>query len=81
MSEDVLSALLTAMAELQLGRSRLENGQQELEHDLGNKHDGLHSELSGLRIDLMARMDRLQNTLATMREDIGVNMRAYNAGS
>jgi hypothetical protein len=68
MSDDVLNAILTALPELQQGQSRLETGRQELEHDL-----------TGLRTDLMARMDRRHDTLTCIREDIDGNMRASNS--
>ena len=35
---------------------------------------GLETNMTNLRVDLMDRMDRLQNSLTEIRDDIGVNM-------
>jgi hypothetical protein len=39
---------------------------------------GLDDKLTSLRVELMARMDRLQNTLTTARDDLAVNMGAVD---
>jgi cell division FtsZ-interacting protein ZapD len=52
--------------------ARLEEGQKAIREELGT----LASEQARLRTDVMARLDRQQNDLTGIREDIGVNMAA-----
>lgn len=65
MSDD---PILAALARLEAGQAKLEAGQGRLE----TSH-------IALRVDLMARMDRLQNSLTLIRDDITVNMGAVDA--
>ncbi len=66
--------------------TRLEAGQASVELRLASLQTGqssLHNDLTSLRVDLMQRMDRLQNASAAIRDDVGVNMarteRAHDA--
>jgi hypothetical protein len=46
---------------------------------LETEHAELRSDVIGLRVELMARMDRLQDTMSAVKDDIGVNMEATEA--
>jgi phage shock protein A len=63
MSDDPLATILAAVTELREGLARLERNQEKLER--GHER---------LRVDLMARMDRLDNAITAIRDDITVNM-------
>ena len=66
MSDDPVLAALT----------RLETGQVSLRADLaglGAGQGSLGADLARLRADVMDRIDRLQNTVEGMRDDIRVN--------
>jgi chromosome segregation ATPase len=58
-----LTSVQTGLTDVQTGLTALENRQTALE-DSQTK----------LRVDVMARMDRLENRLTEIRDDIGVNM-------
>jgi hypothetical protein len=55
-------------------RDELVGVNTELRHELVGVKTELRHELVGVRSDLMARMDRLQDALTAIRDDIGVNM-------
>ena len=59
-------AVLAAIA--QLGE-RIGHMDERLSH-----MDGLQSETARLRVEMMGRLDRQQDVLASIRDDIGVNM-------
>jgi predicted nucleic acid-binding Zn-ribbon protein len=63
-----LTDLHAGMADHGAKIDRLESGQSLM-----------RSELTTLRVELMARMDRLQNTLTLVQDDITVNMGAADA--
>lgn len=46
--------------------TRLEQGQEQLKQELRQDHERL-------RVDLMGRMERLQDSLTTIRDDIATN--------
>lgn len=93
MDEDrILTALerIDARLEtLEAGQARLEAGQTRTDARLERLEDGqtradarierLDAGQTSLRVDLMARMDRLENSLNDIRNDIGVNMGAVDA--
>ena len=63
MSGDALGAILTMVTALQESVARLERSTEKLER--GHER---------LRVDLMERMDRFDNALTSIRDDITVNM-------
>ena len=55
----------------------LNEGQGELRSDLGSLRSDLGAlrvNVDGLRVGMMERMDRLQDSVTAIRDDIGVNM-------
>jgi len=76
--------VLAALMRLEDGVSRVQGEQVKLREELGGLKEGqsgLQGELSRLkddqtklRVDLMERIDRLENRLTTIQDDIGVNM-------
>ena len=63
MSDDQIARILAAL-------ERLETGQAQLATDVTT----LRTDVTTLRTEVMARIDRLQNTVTTIRDDITVNM-------
>ena len=63
MSGDALGAILTMVTALQESVARLERSTEKLERGQDR-----------LRVDLMERMDRFDNALTSIRDDITVNM-------
>jgi hypothetical protein len=66
---DGMGAVLAAIADLA----------QQFEQRFGKleqRVDGLAEDLTRLRVDVMARLDRQQDMLASIRDDVGVNMAA-----
>jgi len=60
---------------------RLEEGQARLREELSGFTEGqakLRDDQTKLRVDLMERIDRLENRLTTIQDDIGVNMGAVS---
>jgi peptidoglycan hydrolase CwlO-like protein len=84
MSGDALGAILTMVTALQEGVARLERSQEKLESNqeklernqekLERNQEKLERGHERLRIDVMERMDRLDNALTSIRDDITVNM-------
>jgi uncharacterized phage infection (PIP) family protein YhgE len=77
------ASLEAGQASLQAGQASLEAGQASLEAgqtSLGAAQVSLGTAQTSLRVDLMARMDRLQDGLTAIRDDIGVNIGAVEAG-
>jgi hypothetical protein len=70
MSDDALGAILTMVTALQEGVARLERSQEKLERN----QEKLERGHERLRVDLMERMDRFDNALTAIRDDITVNM-------
>jgi peptidoglycan hydrolase CwlO-like protein len=64
------TAIHVAQAKLEAGQAKLEAAQAKLEEG----YKGLREDQTALRVGLMARMDRLQDTLTSIRDDIIVNM-------
>ena len=62
------------LAEITGLRGDLVGVKTELRDELVGVRSGLRAELVGVRTDLMGRMDRLQDSLTAIRDDIGVNM-------
>jgi len=62
MSDDVNGRILTALDSLQAGQAKLDAGQTRLEEGQVK-----------LRVELMGRMDRLQDVITGLREDVAVN--------
>ena len=78
LSGDV-AKLENGLAKLSGDVAKLENGQAKLGGDVARLDSGLAkliNEVLGLRTDMMARMDRLQNGFMALRDDIGVNFGA-----
>ena len=83
-NDDATSQILAALRQVQDGVTKLEAGQAKLEAGqasleagqakLENAQARLEESQTQLRVELMSRMDRLQNTLTGIRDDIGVNM-------
>jgi chromosome segregation ATPase len=80
------SPVLAALARLEAGQTRLEAGYTRLEADVtGLKADQTRlrsdflAELGKTRADIMERVDRLENTVTLIRDDIAVNMGAVDA--
>src|ERR1019366_6550894 len=82
--------ILAALDELKAGMTgmttridRLEAGQtarmDRLEAGMTTRIDRLEAGQIATRVDLMERMDRLQDSLTAVRDDIGVNMGAVDA--
>nr|WP_294556683.1 hypothetical protein [uncultured Rhodopila sp.] len=80
------SPVLAALARLEAGQTRLEAGQTRLEADITSlkgeqarlRSDFL-AELGKTRADIMERVDRLENAVTLIRDDIAVNMGAVDA--
>ena len=77
MSEDQVAHVLAALDRLEAGQTqlgahldRLEAGQTQL----GAHLDRLEAGQVQLRVDIMARIDRVQDTLTAVRDDITVVM-------
>lgn len=64
--------IVDALARLEAGQQRLEAGQNELKDGLAITRD----DLAITRADIMARIDRLQDLVHSLRDDIGVNFGA-----
>jgi chromosome segregation ATPase len=69
MSDEPMTLVLAALARLEAGQAKLEAGQASLE----GRQAGLEAGQAKLRGDLMDRMDRLENNLTAIRDDIAVN--------
>lgn len=70
MSGDALAAILTMVPALQESVARLERTTEKLE----SSQEKLQRGQDRLRVDLMERMDRFDNALISIRDDITVNM-------
>jgi methyl-accepting chemotaxis protein len=57
--------------------ARLEAGQVALRHAVGDL--ATRTELSEVRVAVMQRIDRLQNTVTAIRDDVAVNLGAADA--
>jgi predicted nucleic acid-binding Zn-ribbon protein len=68
-SDDQTARVLAALERLEAGQVRLEAGQTQHTAAL----ERLETGQTKLRADLMARIDRLQDTVETIRGDITVN--------
>ncbi len=69
MGDDQTVRILASLDRLEAGQAKLEAGLAKLEAG----HDALHAELGTLRGDVMARIDRVQDGVAGLRDDIVVN--------
>lgn len=74
MSDDATSMILSAIRTLQAGLDELRTGQHELRAEMTEMRTEVRGEMTGLRVGLMDRMDRLENSLTLIRDDIGVTM-------
>ena len=77
MSDNPLDRILAKLDALEAGQNRLEGGYKQLEAGQNRLEAGykqLETGQTQLRIDLMARMDRLGDDIGRIRDDIGVNM-------
>ncbi len=80
------SPVLAALARLEAGQTRLEAGYTRVEADVSGlkaeqtrlRSDFL-AELGKTRADIMERVDRLENAVTLIRDDIAVNMGAVDA--
>ncbi|WP_428489012.1 hypothetical protein [Rhodopila sp.] len=63
------SKLEAGQAKLEAGQAKLEAGQAKLEETAIRQGD----DLTRLRVDVMARMDRFQDSLTAIRDDISTN--------
>nr|WP_294517188.1 hypothetical protein [uncultured Rhodopila sp.] len=75
MNEDIANRILATL-------ERLEAGQGSMREDLSRlegKHDSLRDELIKTRADIMERIDRLQNAVTAIQDDIAVNMGAVDS--
>ncbi len=70
MSDDPLTQILATLHRVDTRLETMERGQGNLERGQGNLERGL----AEVRANLMARMDRLQDTLNRVHEDITVNI-------
>ncbi len=69
MYDDLAQQILTALTRLERGQAALEKGQAALEKGQA----ALAGDFVRLRSEVMARIDRLQDTVNLMHDDIGVN--------
>jgi exonuclease VII small subunit len=86
MSDDSTTRILSILAKLESGQAKLEAGQAKLESglagltrvqaELGRAQAGLAERLDRTRIELMARMDRLQDALTLQQDETIVNLGA-----
>jgi uncharacterized phage infection (PIP) family protein YhgE len=70
------------LTRLQDGQTRLSNGFTRLSDDVTRLRDGqtrLSDDVTRLRVDLMARMERQENRLGEIRDDISVVMGSADA--
>ena len=89
MNEDLTNRILATLDRLEAGQGsmrddliRLEAGQGSMRDDLirlEGKQDGLREELFKTRADIMERIDRLQNAVTAIQDDIAVNMGAVDS--
>jgi uncharacterized coiled-coil DUF342 family protein len=70
MSDEPNTAIIAAGSRLEAGQAALQQAVAAL---------ATRAELTQVRVDLMGRMDRLQNALTDIRNDIGVNFGASDA--
>jgi methyl-accepting chemotaxis protein len=73
MSDDPIANILAALNRLEVGQAELRVGQTELRDGQAHLRTELSDELGRIRADLMARMDRLQDAITAIRDDITVN--------
>jgi archaellum component FlaC len=70
-------AVLTALARLEAGQAGIGDRLGRIEHRFERFDDSLERIETGLktfRVDAMSRMDRLENRLTEIRDDVGVAM-------
>ncbi len=70
MSDDQIARILAALERLETGQAQLATDVTTLRTDVTT----LRTDVTTLRTEVMARIDRLQNTVTTIRDDITVNM-------
>jgi len=70
MSDDALSMILAAMIRLEDKMTRLEDKVERLE----TGQVELRGEMTAMRVDVMLRLDRHENRLSDIRDDIAVSM-------
>jgi hypothetical protein len=76
---DGMGAVLAAIAELGRRFDGLEqrfDGLEQRFDGLEQRFSKLEQEMTRLRVDVMARLDRQQDLLNSIRNDVGVNMAA-----
>ena len=88
MSDDTLSLILAAMTRLEAGQSSMGAEVSSMGAGISSigievssiisKVSSMDSEISSIRADIMARLDRHQDRLTAIREDMFVNMSRSN---
>jgi chromosome segregation ATPase len=83
MSDDPTTVILAAITELRTDVTGLRTGMTDLRTDMAGLHTrvdrlgtdmtGLHGSVDRLRGDMMGRMDRLQNSITSLQDDVTVN--------
>jgi chromosome segregation ATPase len=80
-----LARVETTLAQVEAGQTaalaHVEAGHASLRRDMATREDltRMREELTRTRVDIMDRIDRLQNTVSAIRDDIAVNMGAADA--
>lgn len=72
----IVEGLQASQGKLQASQDKLQAGQNELRADVSKMRAELEkvgTELGTLRVDAMARMDRIQDAVSGLRDDIVVN--------
>ena len=73
------SPVLAALARLEAGQTRLEADITSLKGEQARLRSDFLAELGKTRADIMERVDRLENAVTLIRDDIAVNMGAVDA--
>jgi gamma-glutamylcyclotransferase (GGCT)/AIG2-like uncharacterized protein YtfP len=75
MNEDLTNRILAALDKLEAGQGSIRDDLIRLEVGQGS----IRGELIKTRADIMDRIDRLQNTVTAIQDDIAVNIGAVDA--
>jgi methyl-accepting chemotaxis protein len=73
------SPVLAALVRLEAGQTRLEGELTSLKAEQTRLRSDFLSELGKTRADIMERVDRLENAVTLIRDDIAVNIGAAEA--
>ena len=73
------SPVLAALARLEAGQTRLEADVTGLKAEQTRLRSDFLAELGKTRADIMERIDRLQNAVTAIQDDIAVNMGAVDS--